>query len=225
MIDGAVWNAGVRRIDVGGKFLTNYLKEMVSVRHYYMMEETYIMNEVKEKVSFVSTDFNADMEKCKKGRGEGIVLDYVLPDYNSNKPGYVREHIPKGPKIPGQKDQEEVMTLGNERFTVPELLFTPSDVGHRQCGVAEGVIQSLQAVPEVYRNSLLANIVLVGGNVNIPGFVDRFIAELRPMAPAEADIRVGKPEEYESCVPSEILELISFAVQQNTLGKAASDLR
>jgi hypothetical protein len=34
------WRSPPRRIDVGGKLLTNYLKELVSFRHWYMMDQT-----------------------------------------------------------------------------------------------------------------------------------------------------------------------------------------
>lgn len=56
---------GIRRIDVGGKLLTNHLKEVVSFRHYDMMEETYIMNDIKEKCCFVSQDFYKDLDICR----------------------------------------------------------------------------------------------------------------------------------------------------------------
>ena len=53
------------RIDVGGKLLTNHLKELVSFRQWNMMEETYIVNDVKEKCCYVSTQFSTDIETCR----------------------------------------------------------------------------------------------------------------------------------------------------------------
>ena len=53
------------RIDVGGKLMTNHLKELVSFRQWNMMEETYIVNDVKEKCCYVSTEFAADLEACR----------------------------------------------------------------------------------------------------------------------------------------------------------------
>lgn len=50
------------RIDVGGKLLTNHLKEMISYRQWNMMDQTYIMDDVKEKCCYVSADLKADME-------------------------------------------------------------------------------------------------------------------------------------------------------------------
>lgn len=197
IINGQLWNSGVRRIDIGGKFLTNYLKELVSMRTYNMMEEPYLINQVKEAVCYISTDFSVDLEKCKslKNSANPIVVDYVLPDYNSGKGGRRRPHAPKKAGPATGRDDEQVMVLGNERFTVPELLFYPSDVGLKQAGIAEATMQSLESVPERYRNLLLANVVVVGGNTNIPGFLERFKAELRPLAPVEAVVRIVKPED------------------------------
>jgi actin-related protein len=53
------------RVDVGGKLMTNHLKELVSFRQWNMMEETYIVNDVKEKCCYVSTQFAADLEACR----------------------------------------------------------------------------------------------------------------------------------------------------------------
>lgn len=195
VINGQLWNSAVRRIDIGGKFLTNYLKEMVSLRTYNMMEEPYLVNQVKESVCYISTDFSGDLEKCKalKNSANPIVVDYVLPDYNSGKLGHRRAHIPK--KLGPARDDEQVMVLGNERFTVPELLFSPTDVGLKQSGIPETVMQSLDCVPERYRNLLLANVVVVGGNVSIPGFLERLQSELQPLAPSDAVLRIAKPED------------------------------
>lgn len=38
--------------------------------------------------------------------------------------------------------------MNNERFTIPELLFHPSDVGIHEMGVAEAVVHTIQSLPE-----------------------------------------------------------------------------
>ena len=53
------------RIDVGGKLLTNQLKELVSFRQWNMMDETYVMNDVKESCCYVSTQFTRDLDICR----------------------------------------------------------------------------------------------------------------------------------------------------------------
>ncbi len=53
-------------VDVGGKLLTNHLKELVSYRQWNMMDETFIVNDVKEKCCFLSQDFKRDLEICAR---------------------------------------------------------------------------------------------------------------------------------------------------------------
>jgi actin-related protein 6 len=158
-----------------------------------MIDETHLMNEVKEAVCYVSHDFKGDLERTWKGSVSGrrkpgndrgdIVVDYVLPDYNTHKMGFMRPHDPslsgKLKKLgsatgaAGDAGFEDFMTLGNERFTVPELLFSPGDVGMKQGGLGEVVMQSLQALPKGLWSAMLANLVVVGGNAKMAGFVER----------------------------------------------------
>lgn len=148
-------------IDVGGKLLTNHLKEMVSYRQWNMMEETHIMNEVKETCCFVSDDFSKDLETCRyvwqmlfavcvrdecltqypvflasrprsaRPTRNPIVQEYIFPDYSANRPGRIR--------TPGDPlgESYQTLTMNNERFTVPEILFRPTDIGkyhfHSDC--------------------------------------------------------------------------------------------
>ena len=53
-----------------------------------------------------------------------IVQEYIFPDYAANKPGRLRK--------PGESLNEGTQTLvmNNERFTVPEILFLPTDIGN-----------------------------------------------------------------------------------------------
>jgi actin-related protein 6 len=52
-----------------------------------------------------------------------IVQEYVLPDLTKNKAGKIRQpdDIPL--------DIDQVLTMGNERFCVPEIIFRPDDIG------------------------------------------------------------------------------------------------
>jgi actin-related protein 6 len=44
--------SAIRRLDVGGKMLTNLLKEAVTYRQWNMMDEYHIVNDAKEQVRF-----------------------------------------------------------------------------------------------------------------------------------------------------------------------------
>jgi actin-related protein 6 len=61
--DGEMVNYGIKKIDVGGKLLTNFLKERISFRHLDLSQEYKLVNDIKEKMCFISTNFNEDMRK------------------------------------------------------------------------------------------------------------------------------------------------------------------
>lgn len=64
-------------------------------------------------------------------RSNPIVQEYVLPDYATIHKGYIR-NSPNAPK-PNENEVPRkdlpVLYMSNERFTAPELLFHPSDIG------------------------------------------------------------------------------------------------
>ncbi|KAH9636086.1 hypothetical protein HF086_002997 [Spodoptera exigua] len=189
-IDGKKYREGIRRIDVGGKVLTNHLKEVLSYRQLNVMDETYVINQAKEDSCFVSQDFLADMEIAKKKGSENtIVKDYVLPDYTSIRRGYLRDVVK-----PDEDLEQQTLRMNNERFAIPELLFHPSDVGIPQMGIPEAIMHSISACPEEHMESLLENIVVYGGNAMFPGFRDRVYNDVRSLALDHYDVNVMKPD-------------------------------
>ena len=78
------------RIDVGGKLLTNLLTENLSYKEINLKGEGFLVNQIKESLTYVSTDFNSDMDASIKSKGNQIANEFVLPDYKTIKRGYVR---------------------------------------------------------------------------------------------------------------------------------------
>ncbi|KAK3686498.1 Actin-related protein 6 [Vermiconidia calcicola] len=208
LYDGRPINPACRRLEIGGKTLTNHLKDLLS-RNVEVKNEDWIVQEIKEDVCFVSasSSFSSDLERVWKGGHKDpravdttIVVDYVLPDYENVKRGFARPHNPNvsrkeralgldgGPR-------EHIVTIGNERFTVPELLFTPSDIGMQQDGLPGTILQSLHSLPEGLWQPFLANVLVVGGSSKFPGFVRRLEAELRMLVSDEFVVRVAQAED------------------------------
>uniref|UniRef100_D8PXN0 Actin-like protein ARP6 n=1 Tax=Schizophyllum commune (strain H4-8 / FGSC 9210) TaxID=578458 RepID=D8PXN0_SCHCM len=182
-INGHVqWNA-VRRVDVGGKLLTNHLKELVSFRQWNMMDQTVVMNHVKETCCFVSLDFAQDLERARHDRS--TTLSYVLPDLTKSPHGHVKSA--NDINVDGANDMD-VLLMGNERFSVPELLFTPSDIGLDQAGIAHAVASSIGALPDDLQGMFWANIGLVGGCTKFKGFRERLMLELERLAPTDCEV-------------------------------------
>ncbi|KAH7375430.1 actin family [Plectosphaerella cucumerina] len=226
LYNGRLFHSAVRRLEVGGKLLTNFLARLISLRHFDMRNDTYIVNEMKEQACYVSLDFAGDLEKTWKGtRGEkresfltggGIAKDYVLPDFHVRSKGIVRDYDPaahtKARKLAAQSadSPEDILTLRNERFTVPEVLFNPSDIGSTQPGIADIVMQSLNEIPIGLWPGLLANVVVVGGNACIDGFIQRLEKELVKRVPDDCIVRVACPSDP---ITSTWLGAASFARQ------------
>lgn len=193
---GEVYWPAVQQISVGGRMLTNYLRETVSFQQFNMMEETYLINSIKESTCFLSSDFEADLEKCMSFKKAGVkarrnenpfLISYALPE----SPGEIGHVIEAGSK----EDQSvaQALRLSNERFTVPELLFAPHNVGLNQAGLPEAIQNCLQRVPPELQSLFSSNIVLVGGSSQFPGFVDRLKSSLTPLLPDHHNLRVTTP--------------------------------
>ena len=206
VLRGQPLHSAVRRLDVGGKLLTNYLTRLISLRHFDMRNDVYIVNEMKEAACYVTPDFKADLEKCWKGTkgerrpdylsGGGLAKDYILPDFHARSKGILCEYDParhsKAKKAAGQSE-EDALTLRNERFAVPELIFSPSDMGMRQPGLADLIEESLNQLPIGLWPSLLANILVVGGNALFDGFIQRLQREVVQRVPDDCIVRVARP--------------------------------
>ena len=197
VFDGRGLNYGVRRLDFGGKAATNLLKEIVSHRSMNVMSEPYVVEMMKEETCFVSMDARSDLLKAQKSRGS-FALDYVLPDGVTVLRPRVKtkedeERLLEGFKNPRHAPQ--VATLNHERFMVPEVFFSPSDVGLHQCGIAELAIQACECVDPLLRPLMLSNVLLVGGSSLIPGLPERFRMELRKVAPIDCEVNVFHSKE------------------------------
>jgi actin-related protein 6 len=181
------------RVEVGGKAMTNHLKDLISYRQLHVLDETHVMNQCKEDCCFVSCNLTEDMAACKQ-RPSRLAVDYVLPDFVSLRRGYKCT-----PGTAKQQDQNlQTVRLNNERFQVPELLFYPSDVGLQQIGLSHAIHLSIEKIPEAHRPALYRNVILIGGNCNLPGLQERVQQDLRALAEHVFEVKVHLPERPET---------------------------
>ncbi|KAH7714207.1 Actin family protein [Aphelenchoides avenae] len=187
-IDGKICSQGVIRIDVGGKALTNQLKEWVSYRQVNVLEETYVINQCKEDVCYVSLNFDADMLASRlPPTSNPIRREYVLPDFLTLHRGEVRQPDKQYPST------MQSVQLDIERFATPEILFQPSNVHVDQMGIVEAIIHSLANVAEETYYDMLQNIILIGGNAHFPGYLERIRQDLRPDINERYNFEVTRP--------------------------------
>ncbi|XP_002527184.2 actin-related protein 6 isoform X1 [Ricinus communis] len=215
-------NYGVKRIDLGGKALTNYLKELVSYRSVNVMDESFIMDDVKEKLCFVSLDIVRDLQMARKrGRDNLLRCTYVLPDGINHTKGFVKDpdeakrYLTDGATASLQTnkgiDQPEVsekleerkrtdlskneFDLTNERFLVPEMIFHPADLGLNQAGLAECIVRAVNSCHPLLHPVLYESIILTGGSTLFPRFSERLEMELRPLVPDDYQVKITTLED------------------------------
>lgn len=188
VFDWHVVPAGLRRIDLGGKALTNYLKELVSYRSINMADESYLLEHIKDRSCFVSLDPRSDLEACRR-RDSPFRREWLLPDGVTSTWGHKRHPgEPRGPKDP-------ILVVNNERFMVPEALFNPADIGMDEAGLAETVAAAVRACHPQLHGLLYSNVLITGGTTRCPGFKERFEMELRPLVPDDYTLYVTLMEE------------------------------
>ncbi|KAL2344479.1 hypothetical protein Fmac_005764 [Flemingia macrophylla] len=220
-------NYAVRRIDLGGKALTNHLKELVSFRSVNVMEETFLIDHVKENLCFVSLNVNRDLSISRKSGKENLFrTTYVLPDGLTYTKGFIKHPdqarrylslreggLPSLPSVevdalncPELHDQPEQdrkrvdltkneFDLTNERFLVPEMLFRPADLGMNQAGIAECIVQAVNACHPHLHPVLYESIILTGGSTLFPQFAERLEKELRPLVPGDYNVKITTQED------------------------------
>ncbi|KAJ4708231.1 Actin-related protein [Melia azedarach] len=218
-------NYAVKRIDLGGKALTNYLKELVSYRAINVMDETFIIDDVKEKLCFVSLDVARDLQIARKrGKDNLLRCTYVLPDGVTHTKGFVKDpdaakkylslsdgSLPKPLETEKDVGQTEVTNatrdrkridltknefdLTNERFLVPEMIFQPADLGMNEAGLAECIVRSVNSCQSYLQSVLYESIILTGGSTLFPCFAERLERELRPLVPDNYQVKITTQED------------------------------
>jgi hypothetical protein len=109
--EGFAVRHGVRRLDLGGRDVTDFLIKDLMERGYAFttIAEREIARDIKERLGYVALDFEKEVVKAEEKRGD---KGYELPD--------------------GQ-----VILVGSERVRAPEVLFRPALAGMEAMGIHE----------------------------------------------------------------------------------------
>jgi len=166
-------------LKMGGKAVTEQLMQQLLNGKYSFPDDNFLLWRKKKKAKFTVSSRKEIIRELKEqycfisGSYPTQVTDSSFPEES------VR--LPDG----------NMIVLGKEKFTAPEILFQPSLANKKTCGLGDLVYYSLLKCPGSLHQELLSNITLSGGNSKFPGFERRLTSEVSRLSERqESNIRV-----------------------------------
>lgn len=165
-------------LKVGGKQVTEHLMSQLINGKYSFPDDNFLLWRKKKKSKFTVSSKVEIIREMKEQ------YCYIAPDFATSlaDPAFEEESV----RLP----DGNMIVMGQQKFTAPEIIFQPELASKKTCGLGELLYYSLMKCDEKFRAELAANITLSGGNTKFPGFDKRLSTELSNLLPEGQQPRV-----------------------------------
>eukprot|EP00927_Polykrikos_kofoidii_P062471 TRINITY_DN57287_c0_g1_i1.p1 TRINITY_DN57287_c0_g1~~TRINITY_DN57287_c0_g1_i1.p1 ORF type:complete len:432 (+),score=78.57 TRINITY_DN57287_c0_g1_i1:37-1296(+) len=197
VFEGFALTHAVRRVNIGGRDLTNYLARLLSEERgctaLVGQDGNVTAREIKESLCYVARDYQAALSEARHRQDAG-------PEKSTARIArqlWVERQVERTP----MEDQggEKTFTLpdgttvaaGTERFRCPEALFQPMNIGIEADSLQKFAYTSITKCEVDLQRPLSQNIVLTGGSMQFPGMEARMHQELRNHLPPSLPVKVS----------------------------------
>lgn len=126
VFDNQVISSSVRRAEVGGKLVSKFLMESVSLTQFDLSRHFFLVTDLKEKCCEILASPGEFLDaRHRPSLGRLSRVFYALNDYEIRKRGGVVSN-PSPEQLKIAKNLQNLVTLQLERVIFPEILFQPS---------------------------------------------------------------------------------------------------
>ncbi|EWS71403.1 actin (macronuclear) [Tetrahymena thermophila SB210] len=199
IFEGCALRHAIQKNYLAGRDLTDYcMKLMYEVGlNFQSSVEREVIRDIKEKYCYVALDYEAELKA-----------------YQNNSSKHKQYQFPDG----------KMITIQDQRFRVPELLFKPDFIGNEQKGISELAFHSIMSCDIDLRRNLYENIVLSGGTTMFDGFAERISKDINALAPLsiKAEVIALPQRKYSAFIGGSILSSLS-SFQSKWITKAEYD--
>lgn len=162
----------IQMINISGSDVTEYLRRLITERGYKFSTSSNVdvIRDIKEKYCKVWKD--GYTESLDNSNEE---ITYELPDKSS-------------------------ITIGDEIFQCPELIFDPQIAGINGAGYHSHIVESIIKWDSDLQELMLSNIVLSGGNTMFEGFGHRLWNEIDKVNLSRSKVKILADPERDNMI-------------------------
>ena len=197
--EGYALRHAIQRTNIGGRDITDYLARLIMHHRGVALTTTAekeIVRDIKEKLCYVSLNPEAELAAIY-GESERV------REYVAGAPPGGEAVAPKPEPAEYTLPDGSTVTLLEERFLAPEVLFAPGLIGRDEPSLPEMVFDAIMACDIDVRKTMVENIVLTGGSSLFPGLKERLEKELNTMlqeAGMKLTVNIMTPENRQYAV-------------------------